>query len=100
MENCGGGGRLRCKSEILDLCDSKRLWIEVIVRFRIEVMQRFSKQYFPNRMPRLLRMEVAVNWQVVKASGGLSGDGRYTGCMSTVAKACRRGGSSYVHGFL
>ena len=55
-------------------------------------MWRLGKQDFPKCISRLVKMELAVNWQVVEAGGVLSGDRKYAGCMSTGAKAFRGGG--------
>ena len=44
-------------------------------------------------------MDVTLNWKVEEAGGALSGNGKYSGCVSTDAKAYRGSGSSIVDGF-
>ena len=61
---------------------------------------QLGKKYIPNRIAQLVTLEMSVNWQVVEAGGGLSGDSKYSGCVSTDVEACKGGVLTNIDGFL
>ena len=61
---------------------------------------QLGKQYIPNRIAQLVTMKMSVKWQVVEAGGGLSGDTKYSGRVSTDVEACKGGVLTNIDGFL